>query len=230
MVGQVTAPRSPSRSGSAFPWPWPTCLVTSGIAWYWAPLSALLIFAGSIELLSVSLITSGVPPVSVALTSLVVNMRHMFYGLSFPLRRLRTTPQKVYGVFALTDETYGITSAGEGSRLSGPQITALQLVSHAWWVGGAALGALVGQVVPPGLRGLEFALTAMFVTLAVDATRARRDSGLLLLALGSAVVGLAVDRLLVDGSFLFVGLVAYLVAVIARHLRSRSDDDEQVQA
>ena len=60
---------------------------------------------------------------------------------------------KAYGVFALTDETYGITSAGAGSRLTGFGITVLQVVSHLWWIGGAALGALIGQVIPSSITG-----------------------------------------------------------------------------
>ncbi len=200
-------------------------LVTSGIRWVWAPLSALVIFAGSIEFLGVSLILAGVAVPQVALTALIVNFRHIFYGLSFPLGRLRTRTQKAYGVFALTDETYGITSAGAGSRLNGFQITVLQLVSHAWWVGGAALGALVGQVIPSHITGFEFALTAMFVTLAVDAVRASRDWELAAAAVGAAVLAYFVDHFIFDESFLFVGLLLYLGWVTMGYLRERAGRD-----
>lgn len=196
-------------------------LVTSGIRWVWAPLSAMVIFAGSIEFLGVSLILAGMAVPQVALTALIVNFRHIFYGLSFPLGRLRTRTQKVYGVFALTDETYGITSAGAGSRLNGFQITVLQLVSHCWWVGGAALGALIGQVIPSDVTGFEFALTAMFVTLAVDAVRASRNWELVGAALGAAVLAYFVDHFLFDESFLFVGLVVYLGWVTLGYVRER---------
>lgn len=201
-------------------------LVTSGIRWVWAPLSAMVIFAGSIEFLGVSLILSGVPVVQVALTALIVNFRHIFYGLSFPLGRLRGRAQKGYGIFALTDETYGITSAGAGSRLNGFQITVLQVVSHCWWVGGAALGALIGQVIPREVTGFEFALTAMFVTLAVDAVRASRNGRLVAAALAAAVMAYCVDHFLVEESFLFVGLMLYLAWVSIGYLRARAAGDE----
>lgn len=197
-------------------------LVTSGIRWVWAPLSALVIFAGSIEFLGVSLILAGVTVPQVALTALIVNFRHIFYGLSFPLGRLRTRAQKAYGIFALTDETYGITSAGAGSRLNGFQITVLQLVSHCWWVGGAALGALIGQVIPSDISGFEFALTAMFVTLAVDAVRASKNWELVGAALGAAVLAYIVDHFVFDESFLFVGLLLYLGWVTLGYLQGRS--------
>lgn len=185
---------------------------TSGINWYWAPLSALAIFAGSIEFLSVGLAVSGVPIAQVALTALVVNFRHIFYGLSFPIGRLSTKPQRLYGVFALTDETYGIVSS-TGSTMSGREITALQVISHGWWMGGALLGALVGNVIPPSVQGFGFALTSMFLVLALDAAVARRSPGLIALAIFSSLLGEVFDELVLPGSFLIAALVTYVACV-----------------
>jgi 4-azaleucine resistance transporter AzlC len=192
-------------------------VVTSGINWYWAPLSALSIFAGSIEFLSVGLAVSGVPITQVAVTALVVNFRHIFYGLSFPISRLGTRRQKAYGVFALTDETYGIVSAGEGSKMSGTEITALQLISHFWWVSGAFLGAVVGNLIPPSVKGWSFALTSMFLVLALDAAVARRSVGFISLAVISAAFAKLSDRFLIHGSFLIAGLFMYVLGVTVRY-------------
>ncbi|NLU67795.1 AzlC family ABC transporter permease [Streptomyces sp. HNM0574] len=188
-------------------------LTASGINWYWAPLSTLVIYAGSIEFLAVGFMVAGLPAYQVAFTSFIVNFRHIFYGLSFPLHRLRTKSQKIYGVFALTDETYGITTAGPGTDLTGRQITILQVVSHVWWVLGALLGSLIGQVIPDSVKGFEFALTAMFLTLAVNAVKASRSMVLVYLAAGSGVVGFLVDKYLVGESFLIVSLLLYVAAV-----------------
>lgn len=201
-------------------------VVTSHISWYWAPISSVVIFAGSIEFLAVGLITSGMPLLQVAFTALIVNFRHIFYGLTFPIRRLRRLPQKAYGVFALTDETYAITSAGQGVTLNGFQITVLQVVSHLWWAGGASLGALVGQVIPANVKGFEFSLTAMFVILAVDAVRARREVVLVFLALGSGVVGYLADKYIYRDSFLVAGLLAYLTAITAMYVFSTRRERE----
>ncbi|WP_372425809.1 AzlC family ABC transporter permease [Salinarimonas chemoclinalis] len=195
-------------------------LVSSGIAWYWAPLSAMIIFAGSIEFLAVSFIVAGLPLAVVAWTTFVVNFRHIFYGLSFPIGRLRTLPQKIYGVYALTDETYGITAAGDGRRLDGPGITLLQLVSHFWWILGAGLGAGLGAIIPPHIRGFEFALTAMFLILAVDAVRHSRDGRLVVYAAAACAAGFAAERLVADNAFLIAGLVVYLGLVSADWVRS----------
>ncbi len=193
---------------------------TSGINWYWAPLSALAIFAGSTEFLSVGLAVSGVAMGQVALTALVVNFRHIFYGLSFPIGRLSTKPRKLYGVFALTDETYGIVSSA-GSTMSGPEITALQVISHGCWIGGAFVGAMVGNVIPPSIQGFGFALTSMFLVLALDAAVARRSPGLITLAIFSSLLGKVFDEFVLSGSFLIAGLLAYVAFVTVEFCLAR---------
>ncbi|MFF5634190.1 AzlC family ABC transporter permease [Streptomyces sp. NPDC012825] len=202
-------------------------LTASGINWYWAPLSTLLIYAGSMEFLAVGFMVAGLPLYQVAFTTLVVNFRHVFYGLSFPIDRLRGRARKAYGVFALTDETYGITSAGPGTHLTGRQITVLQVVSHVWWFLGALLGALLGQVIPESVKGFDFALTAMFLTLAVNAVRARRSATLVLLALGAGVVGHLVDRYVIGESFLVVSLLLYVAVVSATYRKDGSGGAEE---
>ncbi|WP_431819873.1 AzlC family ABC transporter permease [Burkholderia sp. F1] len=200
-------------------------LVTSGVPWHWAPLSALMIFAGSIEFLAVSLMVSGMVLPQVALTALIVNFRHVFYGLSFPYARLRTVPQRVYGVFALTDETYAITSAGTGATLNGFQITALQLISHAWWVGGALLGSLAGLAIPGSVKGFGFALTSMFVILAVDAVRTKGTALLIGVAALASAAAFASEQWLFRESFLFAGLLVYLAILTALYVfRSQRND------
>ncbi|MDO6705838.1 MULTISPECIES: AzlC family ABC transporter permease [unclassified Photobacterium] len=188
-------------------------MVSSGIQWFWAPLSALIIFAGSIEFLAVSFIISGLPLAAIAWTTLIVNFRHLFYGLSFPLSSFSSRWQKIYGIYALTDETYGITSAGAGQKLRDSEITLLQVISHLWWVGGALFGAFVGTIIPPEIKGFEFALTAMFVTLAVDAVRHHRENQLILYAVISSVAGILSERYIAEHSFLATGLICYLILI-----------------
>ncbi len=197
-------------------------LTASNINWYWAPISTLLIYAGSIEFLAVGFMVAGLPLYQVAFTSLIVNFRHVFYGLSFPVKRLRTRSQKIYGVFALTDETYGITTAGPGTDLTGKQITILQVVSHLWWFLGALLGSLIGQIIPESVKGFGFALTAMFLTLAVNAVKSSRSVALVLLALGCGTIGFFVDKYLVEESFLIVSLLLYVGAVSYKYKKEKA--------
>lgn len=194
-------------------------LTSSGIAWYWAPISAMIIYAGSVEFLAVSFITTGVPIYVVAWTTFIVNFRHIFYGLTFPVGRMRSRLQVLYGIFALTDEVYAITSAGPGRTLSGRGVTQLQLFSHGWWTGGALLGAGIGSLIPPEIHGFDFALTATFVVLAVEAIRHSKDLTELRHAVIAVVAAFLSERILFTDSFLIAGLLTYLALVTADYRR-----------
>lgn len=89
------------------------CLVVvhAGLAWWWAPVFTAVVYAGSLEFLLVGLAVAGAPLLHVASTTLIVNLRHVFYALSFPLDRVHALPAKVYSTYALTDEAYAVTSA-----------------------------------------------------------------------------------------------------------------------
>lgn len=197
-------------------------LVDGGISWYWAPLSAMLIFAGSIEFLAVSFILSGLSVGAIAWITLIVNFRHIFYGLTFPISRLRNIVQRAYGVAALTDETYGIVCAGAGRNLSGKGITALQIISHLWWIGGAFLGAIVGNLLPPDLTGFEFALTGMFMLLAIDALKRTTEVRLIVFALVSILIGYGFETWVAKNSFLIIGTIVYVLLLSLSFYLERS--------
>ena len=196
-------------------------MVSSGIDWYWAPLTALFIFAGSIEFLIVSFIESGQSFVAIASTTLIINFRHIFYGLSFPLDRMTSWVQRTYGIFALTDETYSILSANQQTPLNGLEISLLQIISHGWWVGACFCGALFATALPPEVTGFEFALTAMFIALAMDTIRHMKEGILLLYALVSSVIGVLMETFVLNGSFLATGLLCYVV-LISKDYRTKS--------
>ena len=200
-------------------------LTTSNIAWYWAPISAFLVFAGSAEFLAVSFILASYPIFLTALTTILINFRHVFYGLSFPYQRLRTRTQKFYGIWALTDEIYGITTIGKGKHISGAEITLLQILCQTYWVSGALIGALLGLVIPASIKGFEFALTSMFVILAIDALRENikqvQDLKLIAYVGLAAACGLLVEQYFIANSFLTVGLLVYLACILLDYWQTK---------
>ncbi len=188
-------------------------VVTShGLPWWLAPVISTVVFAGSVEFLLVGMLASGAPILAIAVTTLLVNSRHLFYGLSFPLHRVRGW-RKAYSIFALTDEAYAITTAKESESLTGGHILWAQLGLHASWATGALVGGLAGATALRGLEGLDFILTAMFVVLAMDAYRARPDTRTLLLAVAAAAVALV----FAPGSMLLVAMTLFAAALAARH-------------
>ncbi|MFJ8310470.1 MULTISPECIES: AzlC family ABC transporter permease [unclassified Streptomyces] len=192
-------------------------LVDAGIDWYWAPLSSVFVFAGAMQFLSVPLLAAGIPLLQLATTTLVINFRHVFYGLSFPLRELDGKARRAYGVFALTDETYSLVAAKAGESLSGRRIQFIQLFSHAWWIIGSTLGAVASMALPSGIKGIEFALTALFVVLAQEHFYQRTNARPMLYGVVAGTVGIFAG----SKQFLTVAMAVFLVMVAAEAVRGR---------
>lgn len=187
----------------------------SGLAWWWATACAALIYAGSFEFLLVGLVTAVAPLSSIALTALLVNLRHVFYALSFPLHRVRGRLGKTYSTFALTDEAYALTTTEHARDWTGAHILWLQGFTHLYWVGAATAGALLGSFIPDGVTGMDFAMTALFAVLAIDGVRSSRgDLPTPLLALLSALVA----RLVTPGQLLPVAFTLFTAGLVARYL------------
>jgi 4-azaleucine resistance transporter AzlC len=182
----------------------------SGLAWWWATIFASVIFAGSLEFLLLGLVTALAPLSHVAAAAFLVNFRHVFYALSFPLHRVPGVAPKAYSTFALTDEAYAVTARPDARAWSGERILWLQAFVHMFWVGSVTLGALGGTLLPP-VAGLDFAVTALFVVLGIDAFRARRDVPAAIVAVACALIGHVVfgEQMLVAAMGLFT---LYLLA------------------
>ncbi len=147
-------------------------LVQAGGHWSLALVSSLLVYAGAAQYMMVPMLAAGMPLAAIALATLVVNLRHVFYGLSLLERLPRSRPLRAYLAFALTDETYSILTtlpAGTPAR----QMALLALLNHGWWLLGSALGALIGSQASIELAGLDFVLAALFAVLTVEQWRSR---------------------------------------------------------
>ncbi len=187
-------------------------VVHAGLAWWWATVFTAVVYAGSLEFLLVGLAVAATPLLQVAATTLIVNLRHVFYALSFPLDRVDRWWAKAYSTYALTDEAYAVTAADPGEWTS-RRILLVQIIFQVAWVSGATIGALVGTALPvERVQGLDFALTALFVVLAIDAYRARPDPVFACCAAVCAVVA----WLLAPGQMLVWAFVGYTVVLVGR--------------
>ncbi len=146
----------------------------AGGIWWFAPLMSILVFAGAAQFMVIPLLAANAPLASILVATAIINLRHIFYGLSILPLAPQNLGLRAYFIFALTDENYSLltTSAkqiGEKERL------ALVALNHFWWVLGSFLGALLGAKLPSALQGLEFSLTALFAVLALEQWRAKRQ-------------------------------------------------------
>ena len=145
-------------------------LYQSGYGVLWALAMSLFIYAGSMQYLTVSLLTGGAGLLTAALTTVVVNARHLFYGISMVDAYKGAGKKKPYMIFALTDETYSLVSQNqvpEGISRHG-YCFLVSLFDQIYWVAGSVLGSLAGTLLPINYEGIEFALTALFVTIFVE--------------------------------------------------------------
>lgn len=152
-------------------------LVESGYSVLWAGVMALLIFAGSGQYLLVGLLASGTSLLSAAVATLLVNARHLFYGISLVDAYKHAGKRKFYMIFGLTDETYSLVTQAklpEGVDRA-DYCFWVTLLDHCYWIAGCVLGAVIGTVVPIDFSGVSFVLTALFVTIFVEQWLSTKD-------------------------------------------------------
>ncbi len=126
---------------------------------------SLFIYAGSMQYVGVGLITGGASMLTTAITTVMVNARHLFYSISMIDRYKSAGKFKPYMIFALTDETYSLLCDGKTPTDTEPELYRflVSLFNHSYWVLGSVIGNLIGAVLPFSTKGIEFSMTALFV-------------------------------------------------------------------
>ncbi len=152
-------------------------LVSRGLPWWLAPLSAIVVYAGAAQFMGVGLLGSSAGILELALLTLIMNARHMVYGLSMLGRYADTGRLKPYLVFALTDETYGLLTTIDPPSGVAPGLfyAAVSALNQSYWLIGCGLGAVLGTTLSIRAEGLDFTLSALFTVLFIEQTRAIRS-------------------------------------------------------
>ena len=160
----------------------------------WAFLMSAVAFCGSMQFVAITLLTGAFDPVGAFLMSLMVNARHLFYGVSMLGKYRGMGWAKVPLVYTLSDETFSIVSSvepPEGMRARDFYL-AVSVLDYIYWVGGSVLGALAGKFIRFDTTGLDFALTGLFVVLFIEQVIKRENRAPGAIGLVCSVVGLAV--------------------------------------
>ena len=122
------------------------------------------------QYVAIDLITGGAPLITTALPTLAVNARHLFYGLSM-IEKYKGVRKKPFLIFTLTDETYSlvVNDAGTtGIEEKDSYYFWVSLLDYSYWVSGSVLGSLIGAMIPFDMTGIDFSLTALFLTVFVE--------------------------------------------------------------
>lgn len=132
---------------------------------------SLFIYAGSMQYIAIGLLSAGAPLVTVALTTLMVNARHLFYGISMLDKYKNTGKAKPYLMCTLTDENFSLVCNDNADVLEKERknyYLYVSLLNHIYWVTGSVIGAVAGSFAGFNSEGIDFALTALFITVFIE--------------------------------------------------------------
>ena len=143
---------------------------SKGYGLLWSFLMSALVYAGSMQYLAVDLISGGASLIAIGLATLAVNARHLFYGITMIERYRGAGLKKPYMIFSLTDETYSLVCEG---KIDHKFFFGVSVLNHIYWVTGCCIGSVIGEFIT--LKGIDFALTALFVTVFTEQWLSSRD-------------------------------------------------------
>jgi len=178
----------------------------SGYPWWLAAAMSLWMYAGAGQFIAAGLFAAGTTLWEACLVQLIVNARHIAYGLSMLTRFGGCGARKPYLIFSLTDETFALLSSlpdggGERRRV----MFYIALLDHCYWVAGTIIGAAAGALIPFDMNGISFALTALFVVLMIEQIKRIQKPGVFVVSGAAALLGV----------FLLPGRIALVTALIA---------------
>ena len=197
----------------------------TGYGALWAFCMALFMYAGSAQFLAVSLLASHASILSSAIAIFLLNARHIFYGISLIDAYKGAGKKKPYLIFALTDETYSLVTQNqppEGMKRH-TYCFLVSLLDHIYWIIGCVLGSLAGNIIPISFEGIEFVLTALFVTLFVEQWLSNKNHLPALIGVAATVL-----CLLVFGSEIFLIPSMVLIAIaltVTRKTGTRKEEN-----
>ncbi len=152
-------------------------LDSKGYHFGWALLMSLFIYAGSMQFVAVELLTAGVNFWIAVFMTLMVNARHLFYGLAMLEKYNDMGKAKPYMIFSLTDETFSLLCSAEvpAGVDKNRFYFFVSLLDQLYWVAGSVLGGLIGSVLSFDTKGIDFAMTALFVVIFIEQWKSTED-------------------------------------------------------
>lgn len=199
-------------------------LSTKGYGVLWGLLMSGFIYAGSMQYVAIDFLGSGATLIAVALTTLMVNCRHLFYGISMIDKYKSTGAAKPYLIFALTDETYSLICRDmefENDSKRHRYYLLTSLFDQCYWVTGSVIGVLLGAIIPFNVTGIDFSLTALFITIVVEQWLSSKDHT-------SAIIGFvcSIICLLIFGSSNFLIPTMILITIsltVMKYVRDKKE-------
>lgn len=142
----------------------------SGFSFIYPMLTSMVVFAGSAEFILVNMLLGVFDPVQTFLMILMINARHLFYGISLLEKYAGTGIKKLYLIFGMCDESFSVNCSVDipEDADKGWFMFFVTLLNHTYWVTGATLGGIFGSFISFNTEGLDFVMTAMFVVIFLE--------------------------------------------------------------
>ena len=184
----------------------------SGFNFVYPMLMSMTIFAGSVEFVTVNLLLGSFDPVQAFVMALMLNARHIFYGISMLDKFKGTGLKKIYLIFGMCDETFSVNYTADVPKDvdRGWFMFFVTLLNQIYWVAGATLGGIFGSSITFDTKGLEFVMTAMFVVIFLEQWLKDKNHFPALIGLGLSVLSLAVFG---SSNFMLSAMFAILAAL-----------------
>ena len=194
----------------------------AGFGAVWTAAMSAFIYAGSMQYVGVGLLTGGAGIVTTAITTVMINARHLIYSISMIDRYKDAGRYKPYLIFALTDETYSLLCDGQTPAGEDPGLYRflVSLFNQCYWVAGSVMGNLIGSVLPFSTAGIEFSMTALFAASFTEQWLTAKDH---LPALTGVLCALVCLILFGPENFLIPAMLA--ITLVLTLLRSREEGD-----
>ena len=199
-------------------------LESKGYGVLWAIAMSVFIYAGSMQYVAINLITGGASLIATALMTLMVNARHLFYGISMLDKYKNTGKYKPYLIFALTDETYSLVCSGtipEGVDRN-KYYFLVSLFDQIYWVIGSVIGSVVGSVLNFNTAGIDFSMTALFLVVFVEQWKSTKDHASAITGITASVVCLLIFG---AGNFVIPAMISItVILLLMRKFRKGSEE------
>ena len=205
----------------------------AGYNFIWAFFTSLIVYAGAMQFIAVSFFYGGVGLIQVAVMTLVVNFRHIFYGLSFLDRFNGMGLKKWYMAFALTDETYSLLCGRKAPEDVDEKkfYFCVAFLNQSYWILGSVIGSLAGSLITFDTTGMDFAMTALFIVIFLDQWKTYPSHIPALIGLGSTIVILVTvgpGNLVIPSMILIVAALMFAKKLIEGKMTIIKDEEDQM--
>lgn len=177
----------------------------TGFPWYIALLLSMTVYTGAFQFVLITFLSTGASLLTIAITALLMNSRQSFYSLTFLNDFKRMGKRKLYMIHSLTDETYAVNCTLELPRKEKEDtMFGVALLSHCYWMAATVAGAVLGQLIPFELEGIDFCMTALFVIIFMDQWKKASSH---IPALAGLICGIACLLIFGQSSFILPALL-----------------------